>query len=87
MFFLLFRIFYLGVEKKLSLANECQYLMINESSVEWLFNCIPKSEFDDDLNGLLMRFRPNFIVQFAKPFLENSIQNILVNNLQFKVSV
>ncbi|KAF2904992.1 hypothetical protein ILUMI_01176 [Ignelater luminosus] len=73
-----------GGQPQLSLTNQAQFLLINTASVQWLMDCIPENQFNKDLQGLINRFRPNFVVEFLQPFVENSCSQIKIGNILFK---
>lgn len=62
-------------ELELSLANKAQFLMVNEASVKWLLDIISEGDLDDTLDDLVQRFRPNFVVNFGKIFVENDCES------------
>ncbi|KAJ8966191.1 hypothetical protein NQ317_015411, partial [Molorchus minor] len=60
---------------QLSLVNKAQYLLINSASVKWLMDKITDSDFEEDIESVIQRFRPNFVVNFSKPFQENKFES------------
>ncbi|XP_022919276.2 molybdenum cofactor sulfurase 3 [Onthophagus taurus] len=68
---------------QLSLVNEAQFLLINRKSVEWLLERIEKDHFNDTVEDLIERFRPNFVVDFKEPFVENHIEKIFIGKFIF----
>lgn len=78
---------FLGVEQQLSLANKAQFLLINKASVQWLLDDIPKEYLEDDIQNLIYRFRPNFVVNFPNPLVENNLSDIWINKIHFTVSI
>lgn len=74
-----------GNTLSLSLTNKAQYLLINKASVQWLLDAIPDDEFEGDMDNLIQRFRPNFLVDFHEPLIENDLNEIVINDIVFKV--
>ncbi|XP_076254988.1 molybdenum cofactor sulfurase isoform X2 [Rhynchophorus ferrugineus] len=74
-----------GTSAALSLANQAQYLLINLASIRWLKDKTP-SDCNLPLSSLINRFRANFLVEFDKPFVENSLNEIHLGNVPFKFS-
>lgn len=70
---------------QLSLANQAQFLLINTPSAQWLLDCIPKDELHEDLQGIIRRFRPNFVITTETAFEENGFTQIKIGNTLFKV--
>lgn len=75
----------LGDNVPLSLTNKAQYLLINKTSVQWLLDAIPEDEFEGGIENLILRFRPNFVVNFREPLVENDFTEIIIDNTTFKV--
>ncbi|CAH1176408.1 unnamed protein product [Phaedon cochleariae] len=69
---------------KQSFANNGMFLLVNSKSVEWLTNKIENNELNEDLNTTIQRFRPNFVVDFSKPFQENELSDLWIGNNFFK---
>lgn len=69
----------LDTNQQLSLANQAQFLLINSKSAEWLLHRLPENEVDS-LGCLIKRFRPNFVVDFKEPFLENTRDTFTIAN-------
>ncbi|KAL1508879.1 hypothetical protein ABEB36_003701 [Hypothenemus hampei] len=71
-------------KKILSLANNAEYLLINLSTVQWLRDRIPREDIiHHSIESILLRFRANFIVDFAKPFVENDLAILCFNDVSF----
>ena len=67
----------------LALTNEAQYLLLSESSVEYLHAAMVKRSSDGasvDVNSLIRRFRCNFVVAGSEPFAEEFWSEIAVLN-------
>uniref|UniRef100_T1HNR8 Molybdenum cofactor sulfurase n=1 Tax=Rhodnius prolixus TaxID=13249 RepID=T1HNR8_RHOPR len=68
----------------LSLANQAQYLLINEESVFWLANKLKDPECPKE--SMLDRFRCNFAISGIKtPFVERSWENVRIGTVNFTV--
>lgn len=72
--------------KQLALANKAQFLLINKASVQWLLEGIPKNDFPGDIQGVIQRFRPNLVVDFEEPLVENSFGEMNIGGNIFTVS-
>lgn len=75
----------LGENSKLALVNKAQFLLINTASVQWLLDRIPAKDLEENLHGLIGRFRPNFVVTLETAFGENEFGKIKIGNVFFKV--
>ncbi|XP_055605856.1 molybdenum cofactor sulfurase 3 [Uranotaenia lowii] len=75
--------------KAISLSNQAQFLLINQTSVHWLADQVP--DWDDMPNGkpslssLVDRFRGNLIIETSRPMEENSWNNIVINGQTLSV--
>lgn len=54
------------------------------ASVQWLHDAIPKDAFADDIDSLVRRFRPNLLINFYEPLIENDFQQITIDGITFK---
>ncbi|XP_065169463.1 molybdenum cofactor sulfurase 3 [Atheta coriaria] len=78
-------------EIKLSLVNQAQFLLINKASVEWLYKRVPdvpdeeNTEKKELLINSIARFRPNLLIDFGTPFIENNFKEVYIENLKFLV--
>ncbi|PAA63812.1 hypothetical protein BOX15_Mlig001940g2, partial [Macrostomum lignano] len=69
-------------EQAISLANEQQFLLLNEASVAHLLDCIgPESPLD--LSQLVARFRANLVVRGCQPMSEESWTRLSIGGRQF----
>ncbi|XP_044761496.1 molybdenum cofactor sulfurase 3 [Coccinella septempunctata] len=75
-----------GQHLQLSFANESQYLMVNLASVKWLRDRVKKNDemYSEDLKSLVLRFRPNIVIDFDEPFVENELECVDVDTISFK---
>lgn len=76
----------------LSLANEAQYLMLSQSSLEQLLADISRNQpewMGVDVDDLAIRFRANFVVGKGKfevePFVEEKWREIRIGDHLFQV--
>ncbi|XP_058791416.1 molybdenum cofactor sulfurase 3 [Phymastichus coffea] len=69
---------------ELSFASQSQYLLINNSSIQWLSDKI-EEDLECDKNTLLHRFRGNFIVDGCIAFEETKWSEVKIGNCHFKV--
>lgn len=71
----------------LSLANEAQYLMLSESSLEQLLVAISPDSAGLDIYDLALRFRANFVVSDGEmePYGEEKWKEIGIGNHTFQV--
>lgn len=67
----------------MSFSSQAQYLLINENSIEWLVERIPKKS-DCNRTTILDRFRGNLIVRGAKAFDETLWTSVQIGNNKFK---
>ncbi|KAF5304583.1 hypothetical protein FQA39_LY09634 [Lamprigera yunnana] len=67
---------------KLSLTNQAQFLLINMASVRWLFDQMASRNCTVD--NLVRRFRPNLVVDFEEPLIENRCKTIKIGEASFK---
>ncbi|KAL3280199.1 hypothetical protein HHI36_017699 [Cryptolaemus montrouzieri] len=77
-----------GESLSLSFANQSQYLMVNLASVRWLREKVRETDekYSENLESMLLRFRPNIVVDFGEPFVENELEFIDVEGLSFKTA-
>lgn len=78
----------------LSLANEAQYLLVSQSSVDHLCAAI-QARGGPELNDLCTRFRPNLVVGanlaagngdcHLEPYTEEKWENVTIKETNFKV--
>ncbi|XP_067008145.2 molybdenum cofactor sulfurase 2 [Anabrus simplex] len=68
----------------LSLSNQAQFLLVNESSIKWLGEKL-EEETDCCKEGLLERFRSNLTVTGFQPFDENDWSKVYISNTEFRV--
>ncbi|KAK9884769.1 hypothetical protein WA026_008998 [Henosepilachna vigintioctopunctata] len=75
-----------GENLELSFANQSQYLMVNLASVRWLRDRVQENEDDyaETLESMVLRFRPNIVIDFKEPFMENELDSIEAGTLKFK---
>ena len=77
---------------KLSLANECQYLLISKSSTRHLQEAMKDGVIDStvpcnagETDEFLEQFRANFVVDGLKPFEEDHWRQVDIGSVSFKV--
>jgi molybdenum cofactor sulfurtransferase len=70
---------------KLALANQAQYLLISEPSVEWLMNQVECWDYDNNVDNIVDRFRGNFVISNVEPLIENEWKTIKINPALFHV--
>ena len=76
-----------GDKGQLSLANESQYLLISEQSVDHLLNnMVTKFNETVDLDCMVRRFRPNLVVRGPEPFIEDKWNDIRIGKVLFQNS-
>jgi uncharacterized protein YcbX len=69
--------------KTISFSNESQFLLVSNSSVEYLSDIINDNNID--INAI--SFRPNFVVKGSIPYEEDNWNQILIGNQKFKVLI
>lgn len=79
-----------NVERKsgsISLSNQAQFLLINESSVEWLASQVEQwaNEPEHSVDNIVDRFRGNLIIDNLSPLAENDTQRISIGGVHFDV--
>lgn len=84
------------IETPLSLANEAQYLLVSQSSVDHLRTAV-LARGGPELNDLCTRFRPNLVIGGGlvagddgcrtEPYAEEKWENVTIKGTSFKVSV
>ncbi|KAK7583838.1 hypothetical protein V9T40_004801 [Parthenolecanium corni] len=74
-----------GTGATLSLTNQAQYLLITETSLQWLWERTTQSAFSSR-NNMAQRFRSNFIISGSVEVLEEfTWKQIYIGNLCFEV--
>ncbi|KAK4887310.1 hypothetical protein RN001_003581 [Aquatica leii] len=68
-------------ERLLSLSNQAQFLLINTASIQWLSDCDALNSLN--VQDLIYRFRPNFVVRFHEPLVENKCKQVQIGNFFF----
>lgn len=70
----------------ISLSNQAQFLIINESSVDWLMKNVDDWENDEEtLENIVDRFRGNFIIENLDALDENNFKSIRIRDAKFMV--
>lgn len=71
----------------LSLANEAQYLMLSQSSLEQLLSSVSPEKAGLDIDDLALRFRANFVVgsKEMEPYGEERWKEIKIGDHSFQV--
>ncbi|XP_043289981.1 molybdenum cofactor sulfurase 2 [Venturia canescens] len=72
------------MKPELSFSSQAQYLLINESSVQWLLEKLPKDS-DCLQETILYRFRGNMVLCGSLPFRETTWSQIQIGKYKFKV--
>ncbi|KAG5683520.1 hypothetical protein PVAND_012794 [Polypedilum vanderplanki] len=59
--------------KEIALANQAQFLLISEASVQWLMNQVESWDNDEkNMENVIDRFRGNFIIENLEALAENN---------------
>lgn len=70
----------------ISLSNQAQFLMINETSVDWLMMNVEDWENGEEtLENIVDRFRGNFIIENLNALTENDFKKIKIGSAEFMV--
>lgn len=70
----------------ISLSNQSQFLMINESSVDWLMKHVEDwGNGEETLENIVDRFRGNFIIENLPALAENEFTNLKIGSQLFTV--
>lgn len=70
----------------IALANQAQFLLINEPSVQWLINEVEMWENSvNDVDNIVNRFRGNLIVHNLEPLGENNLKAFSIGDVKFEV--
>lgn len=70
----------------ISLSNQAQFLLVNESSVKWLMDQV--DEWDDsqrDINNIINRFRGNLVIDNLEHLFENQFKSLRIGKIDFEV--
>ncbi|XP_055628466.1 molybdenum cofactor sulfurase 3 [Toxorhynchites rutilus septentrionalis] len=75
-------------EREISLSNQAQFLLINQTSVRWLAGMVP--DWDDlrvepSLESLVDRFRGNLVIETSKELEECRWQRVKIGESEFSV--
>lgn len=78
-----------GSSPQISLANQAQFLIINEESVRWLTEKVSdweETDFnnEDDFQKIVDRFRGNLIVENVEAMTENTWKSLMINGIDLK---
>lgn len=76
--------YFSDASKELSFASQAQYLLINESSINWLADKVPEDS-DFERKTMLHRFRGNIVVSGCEAFEETKWNNICIGKTHFQV--
>ena len=64
--------------------SQAQYLLINKSSIFWLFDKVP-DDSECRQETMLHRFRGNMVVSGCAPFEETKWKRVRIGNCDFEV--
>lgn len=76
-----------GENKKLSLSNQAQFLLINRATVRWLAKRIEDESFTDTTDQLTDRFRGNLIIDTDEELSEKEWHRVILGRHEFKVTI
>lgn len=75
-----------GEKKDISLSNQAQFLLTNETSVKWLVSKVEDWGDTDgnDVDSIVDRFRGNFIIETPNSFDENNFETLQIGSETLK---